>query len=225
MSVRLALAHDRPWPGAICGKYHKLQLAEGHLADGSCWYNDVGQRGRAFDTPLGRIGFLICNDRWNADLARLPVLDGARLLLIPSYGQADATNDATVLARARENGVAVVEANVGLLMMVRAFLRRRAPPFRPSPAALARSLTILARSLTILATTLMQVSRGEVVAREKRPADPSSGRVTDAYILVAGVDVPAPPTEPNYRAWEAAFLEWRGPAMEARFRRRDDGPA
>ena len=211
--MRLALAHDRPWPGAICGKYHKLQLAEGHLADGSCWYNELGRHGRAFDTPLGRVGFLICNDRWNADLARLPVLDGARLLLIPSYGQADATNDATVLARARENGVAVVEANVGLLMMVRAFL---GTPFRPPPA--------LACSLTILATTFMQVSRGEVVAREKRPVDHSSGRVTDAYILVAGVDVPAPPTEPNYRAWEAAFLEWRGPAMEARFRRRDDGP-
>ena len=49
-------------------------------------YNEVGEHGRAFDTPLGRVGFLICNDRWNADLARLPVLDGADLILIPSYG-------------------------------------------------------------------------------------------------------------------------------------------
>lgn len=87
--------------GQICGKYHKLQLAEGHLADGSCWYNELGAHGRAFDTPLGRVGFLICNDRWNADLVRLPVLDGAKLLLIPSYGEAGPTNDATVLARAR----------------------------------------------------------------------------------------------------------------------------
>ena len=52
--------------GAICGKYHKLQLAEGHVDDGSCWYNAVGAHGRAFDTPLGRVGFLICNDRWNS---------------------------------------------------------------------------------------------------------------------------------------------------------------
>jgi predicted amidohydrolase len=47
--------------GAICGKYHKLQLAEGHV-EGN-WYNELGQNGRAFDTPLGRVGFLICNDR------------------------------------------------------------------------------------------------------------------------------------------------------------------
>lgn len=47
--------------GNICGKYHKLQLAEGFV-DGN-WYNDLGQSGRAFDTPLGRVGFLICNDR------------------------------------------------------------------------------------------------------------------------------------------------------------------
>ena len=53
------------------------------------------------------------------DLARLPVLDGAKLLLIPSYGSAERSNDETVLARARENGVAIVEANVGVLLMVR----------------------------------------------------------------------------------------------------------
>lgn len=47
--------------GEICGKYHKLQLAEGYI-DGN-WYNELGQSGRAFDTPLGRVGFLICNDR------------------------------------------------------------------------------------------------------------------------------------------------------------------
>ena len=35
------------------------------------------------------------------------------------YGDAGPKQDATVVARARENGVAVVEANVGLLMMVR----------------------------------------------------------------------------------------------------------
>jgi predicted amidohydrolase len=47
--------------GKICGKYHKLQLAEGFV--GGNWYNELGQSGRAFDTPLGRVGFLICNDR------------------------------------------------------------------------------------------------------------------------------------------------------------------
>ena len=39
---------------------------------------------------------MVCNDRWNADLARLQVLDGAQLLLIPSYslpGTPAATED------------------------------------------------------------------------------------------------------------------------------------
>ena len=27
------------------------------LQDGSCWYNEVGKHGRAFDTPLGRVRF------------------------------------------------------------------------------------------------------------------------------------------------------------------------
>ena len=29
------------------------------------WYNELGRHGRALDTPLGRVGFLICNDRWS----------------------------------------------------------------------------------------------------------------------------------------------------------------
>ena len=58
------------------------------------------------------------NDRWNPDLARLPVLDGASLLLIPSFGSCSPSQDEAVLARARENGVAIVEANVGLLLSV-----------------------------------------------------------------------------------------------------------
>jgi hypothetical protein len=46
------------------------------------------------------------------------VLDGASLLLIPSFGSCSAAQDEAVLARARENGVAIVEANVGLLLAV-----------------------------------------------------------------------------------------------------------
>eukprot|EP01043_Picozoa_sp_COSAG02_P003359 COSAG02_NODE_82_length_39723_cov_247.146650_1_plen_254_part_00 len=58
------------------------------------------------------------NGTGNPDLARLPVLDGASLLLIPSFGSCSAAQDEAVLARARENGVAIVEANVGLLLAV-----------------------------------------------------------------------------------------------------------
>ncbi len=102
--------------GRLCGRYHKMQLAEG--AHRSWWYNRLGGRNRAINTPLGRCGFLICNDRWNPDLARIPVLDGAQFLLIPSYGDCSRNQDRAVLARARENGVPVVEANVGVTLAV-----------------------------------------------------------------------------------------------------------
>ena len=102
--------------GRLCGKYHKMQLAEG--SHPSWWYNRLGKNSRAFNTPFGRCGFLICNDRWNADIARIPVLDGARFLLIPSFGSCSKSQDHAVLARARENGVPIVEANVGVTLVV-----------------------------------------------------------------------------------------------------------
>ncbi len=102
--------------GEICGKYHKVQLAEG--AHESWYFNRVGKSLRAFDTPLGRAGFMICNDRWNPLIARTLVLDGARLLLIPSYGDKSKRQNEAVVARSRENGVPVVEANVGVNLIV-----------------------------------------------------------------------------------------------------------
>ena len=102
--------------GEIRGRYHKTQLAEG--AHATWHFNRVGKAVRAFDTPIGRTGMLICNDRWNPTIARTLVLDGARLLLIPSYGSKSRGQNQAVLARARENGVPVVEANVGMNLIV-----------------------------------------------------------------------------------------------------------
>jgi predicted amidohydrolase len=102
--------------GRLAGTYHKMQLAEGYHP--SWWWNRLGRTSRAFDTPFGRCGFLICNDRWNADLARIPVLDGAQYLLIPSYGSRSRAQDRAVLGRARENGVPIVEANVGVTLII-----------------------------------------------------------------------------------------------------------
>ena len=104
------------WEGHLCGKYHKMQLAEG--THRSWWFNRLGSKSRAFKTPFGRCGFLICNDRWNADTARIPVLDGAQFLLIPSFGDCSKAQDLAVLARARENGVPVLEANVGVTLAI-----------------------------------------------------------------------------------------------------------
>ena len=102
--------------GRIRSRYRKLQFAEGYHE--SWWFNRLGARSRAFATPFGRCGVLICNDRWNPEIARIPVLDGARYLLIPSYGSRAREQDRAVLARARENGVPIVEANVGVTLIV-----------------------------------------------------------------------------------------------------------
>ena len=102
--------------GVIRGKYHKMQFAEGY--DSTWWYNRLGSGSRAFDTPFGRAGILICNDRWNPSLARIPVLDGARFLLIPSMGSRSLKQDEAVLSRGKENGVPIVEANVGVTLIV-----------------------------------------------------------------------------------------------------------
>ena len=102
--------------GDISGKYHKTQFAEGTVD--SCQFNCVGKTIRAFDTPVGRVGIVICNDRWNPMITRTLVLDGARLILIPSYGSKGRNQNETVLRRARENGVPIVNANVGMNLIV-----------------------------------------------------------------------------------------------------------
>jgi len=102
--------------GDICGTYHKTQFAEG--THPSWNFNCIGETIRAFDTPFGRAGILICNDRWNPLIARTLVLDGAQFLLIPSYGSKGRSQNQTVLARARENGVPIVEANVGMNLII-----------------------------------------------------------------------------------------------------------
>ena len=102
--------------GELCGKYQKVQLAEG--THPSWTYNRVGKTIRAFDTPIGRAGFVICNDRWNPLIAHILVLDGARVILIPSYGTKTKNQNEAVLARARENGVPIVEANVGMNLII-----------------------------------------------------------------------------------------------------------
>ena len=102
--------------GEIRGKQYKTQLAEG--AHETWTFNRVGGTIRAFDTPVGRVGILICNDRWNPRIARTQVLDGARLLLIPSYGSKTREQNQMVMRRARENGVPIVNANVGMNLII-----------------------------------------------------------------------------------------------------------
>jgi predicted amidohydrolase len=102
--------------GRICGTHRKTQFAEGQHK--SWYFNRAGKRIRTFETPWGRAGFLICNERWNPAIARTLVLDGARFLLVVSYGNRRKAQNDTVMAHARENGVPIVQASVGFNMIV-----------------------------------------------------------------------------------------------------------
>lgn len=95
--------------GHICGTYHKLSEGCGGHPSWNFWRQ--GRTVRAFDTPLGRCGMVICSDRWLPIISRTLVLDGAQMILIPTYGSVNKGQNDTVIARARENGVPVVQAN------------------------------------------------------------------------------------------------------------------
>lgn len=97
--------------GGIRGRHHKSQIGVG---TSSAWnFNRIGRKIRPFDTRLGPVGMLICADRWEPMITRTLALDGAQLLLILSYGSRKKQQNETVLTRTRENGLSIMEANVG----------------------------------------------------------------------------------------------------------------
>ena len=101
--------------GQLCGTYSKATNA----LKGNIWsFNRCGKKIRAIDTPLGRCGMLICSDRWYPEIAGTLALDGAQFLCILTYGNKTKRQDRTVLARARENGLPIVQANVGRNLIV-----------------------------------------------------------------------------------------------------------
>ncbi len=70
-----------------------------------------GHEARAFDTRFGRAGMLICYERQIPEVARALALDGARLLVNPSYGSRGEWNTVMLRARARDNEAALVFAH------------------------------------------------------------------------------------------------------------------
>jgi len=70
--------------GGISGTYRKM-----HVPDDPRFYEKFyftpGDLGfRAFDTPAGRVGLLVCWDQWYPEAARLTALKGARILFYPT---------------------------------------------------------------------------------------------------------------------------------------------
>jgi N-carbamoylputrescine amidase len=70
-------------PG-VTGRYRKT-----HLWNKEKFLYEPGQELLVFDTPLGRIGVLICYDAWFPEAARTLALRGAQMLCVPSNAPDD----------------------------------------------------------------------------------------------------------------------------------------
>ena len=110
--------------GQILGRYEKKNL----------WHPERGQvvpgkaPHRAFNTPLGRVGLLICWDLGFPEAFRELVADGAKMIVMPSYWKLTDAGDvgqkwnpesekvfmnSALVTRACENTCAIVYCNVG----------------------------------------------------------------------------------------------------------------
>ncbi len=69
--------------GVLRHVHRKLYLPNYRIYEERKHYNP-GQSMRAFDTSLGRMAILICNDAWQPFLPFIAVQDGAQVLIIPA---------------------------------------------------------------------------------------------------------------------------------------------
>lgn len=102
-------------PGGIVGHQDKQMMTR---FEREIWFVEPGDGLRVFDTPLGRIGVLICYDSEFPLLARRMVEAGAEVLLVPSCTDSVAGFTRVrvgAMARALENQCVTVQApTVGL---------------------------------------------------------------------------------------------------------------
>ncbi len=104
-----ALIDDR---GEILGIYHKTHPFPTERIEGGGW-TTPGHEIKSFQTPLGRIGIMICYEGDFPEIARIHAIQGAEILVRPSallrsFDIWDLTNR----ARAYDNHVYVVGVNI-----------------------------------------------------------------------------------------------------------------
>ena len=95
--------------GEIIGRYRKTHFAQGYEINPE--FYKPGRDFPVFNTIFGKIGIMICYDRQLPEPARILTLNGAEILIVPSYGgYSDENGWNTILmrARARENGIPLV---------------------------------------------------------------------------------------------------------------------
>ena len=96
--------------GKILAHYRKITTAgEYDITPGS--------ELKPFDTPLGRIGFLLCSDR-SADNVRTLAVQGAGVIFIPMDGSGGPDNTEKMRWRAKENGCWIAIANTWSAVLI-----------------------------------------------------------------------------------------------------------
>jgi N-carbamoylputrescine amidase len=101
----------------VMGRYRKT-----HLWDGEKRLYEPGQELPVFDTPLGKIGLLVCYDAWFPEAARALAIKGAQIICVPSNAPDDwvpedqrrgglTMLDVHCIAHANANRVFVAAAN------------------------------------------------------------------------------------------------------------------
>jgi N-carbamoylputrescine amidase len=70
--------------GTLQGIYRKMHIPDDPLYYEKFFFTPGDLGFRAFDTPCGRIGVLVCWDQWYPEAARLTALQGADVLFYPT---------------------------------------------------------------------------------------------------------------------------------------------
>jgi Predicted amidohydrolase len=94
-------------PAGVVGSYRKIHADIGDPR----WARDGDQGMAVWDTPLGRIGGLVCTDMKYFEAARCIALQGADVLVLPANWTEDTAPSSWWMSRAFENGMYVVVAD------------------------------------------------------------------------------------------------------------------
>jgi len=109
--------------GTLAGIYRKMHIPDDPLYYEKFYFTPGDLGFKAFDTPYGKIGTLVCWDQWYPEGARLTAMQGAQVLFYPTaigwhpsekeqYGEAQHDAWRTIQrAHAIANGVYVAVAN------------------------------------------------------------------------------------------------------------------